>query len=251
MTTVQEIYDFLNQLAPFASQMEWDNSGLVIGGPAQEVRRAVVCLDISSEVPEHVDLIISHHPVIFQARKSFTNPLDPAMALLQRGIAAIAFHTNYDSCPGGVNDILAARLGLQDVELLPNGVRVGTVAPISLQDFAKFVGAKLHCDVVRYRAANDENLIRKVAVCGGAGCSFLPDIYEKADVYLTGDAGHHDFLDAAQNGIALMAAGHYHTEIIAMPPLLERLRAAFPAVEWEMLDCGGETTIISEKEQHQ
>ena len=251
MTTVQDIYGFLNQLAPFASQMEWDNSGLVLGSPAQAVRRAAVCLDISCDVSPEIDLIVSHHPVIFQARKSFTNPLDPAMTLLRQGTAAIAFHTNYDSCPGGVNDILAARLGLQAVEILPNGVRIGTVAPISLQNFAKFVGAELHCDAVRYRAADDANPICRVAVCGGAGCSFLPDIYEKADVYLTGDAGHHDFLDAAQNGIALMAAGHYHTETIAMPPLLERLRAAFPAVEWKLLDCGGETTILSQKEQNQ
>jgi len=250
MTTVRDIFDFLDRLAPFASQMEWDNSGLVLGSYAQEVRRAAVCLDIPHELPHNIDLVISHHPVIFQARKSFTNPLDPAVALLRKGTAAIAFHTNYDICPGGVNDILAAHLGLQDVEPLPCGVRIGTIAPISLQDFAKFVGSKLHCGAVRYRAANDETPIRRIAVCGGAGCSFLPDIYEKADVYLTGDAGHHDFLDAAQNGIALMAAGHYHTEIIAMPPLLERLRAAFPAVAWELLDCGGETTIIPEKEQN-
>ena len=251
MTTVRDIYDWLDRLAPFASQMEWDNAGLVLGSHAQEVRRAAVCLDIPCAVPQNIDLVISHHPVIFQARKRFTNPLDPAMALLRQGTAAIAFHTNYDICTGGVNDILAVRLGLQDVEILPNGVRIGSVAPISLQNYAKFVGAKLRCDVVRYRAASDENLVRRVAVCGGAGCSFLPDIYEKSDVYITGDAGHHDFFDAAQNGITLMAAGHYHTEIIAMPPLLERLRAAFPAVDWRLLDCGGETTMISEKEPNQ
>ena len=251
MTTVRDIYNFLDRLAPFASQMEWDNSGLVLGGPAQEVRRAAVCLDIPCGVPPDIDLIISHHPVIFQARKSFTNLLDPAMALLRQGIAAIAFHTNYDSCPGGVNDILAARLGLQDVEILQNGVRVGSVAPTSIQNYAKFVGSTLHCGVVKYRAADDEASIRRIAVCGGAGCSFLPDLYEKADVYITGDAGHHDFLDAAQNGIALMAAGHYHTETIAVPPLFDRLCAAFPAVEWKLTDCGGETTIISQKEQNQ
>jgi len=239
MTTVRDIYDFLDQLAPFASQAEWDNSGLILGSFMRGVRSAAVCLDIPVELSE-IDLVISHHPVIFQARKSFTNPLDPAVNLLRRDIAAIAFHTNYDHCPGGVNDILATRLGLKDIEALPNGVRIGAIEPASPENYAKVVSCEFNA-VARYRAG--AKMIEKVAVCGGSGCSLLSEVTGKADAFVTGDASHHDFLEAAQNGVSLIAAGHYRTEVIAMPPLLERLRAAFPAVAWEYFDGGCEQTI--------
>jgi len=239
MTTVRDIYDFLDCLAPFSTQAEWDNSGLILGSFTRAVRSAAVCLDIPGELSE-ADLVISHHPVIFQARKRFTNPMDPAVNLLRRDIAAIAFHTNYDACPGGVNDILAARLGLNDIEALPNGVRIGSIEPASPQNYAKFASQALNAGV-RYRAV--ANVIKKVAVCGGSGCSLLSEACGKADAFVTGDAGHHDFLEAALNGVSLIAAGHYRTEIIAMPPLLERLRAAFPAVRWDYLDGGCEQTI--------
>jgi len=242
MTTVRDIYDFLDHWAPFAMQEDWDNSGLILGSFGQRVRRAAVCLDVPAG-PLEADLVISHHPVIFRARKTFTNPLDPAEYLLRRGASAIAFHTNYDVCPGGVNDILAARLGLKEIETLPNGVRIGTTQPASLEEFARFVSQALGCPAVRYRKAGGETLTR-VAVCGGSGCSFLGELFGKADAFITGDADYHDFLEAAWHGLGLVAAGHYHTEIIAVPPLLERLREAFPAVAWELLDCGAEQYII-------
>lgn len=244
MTTVRDVYDFLDRLAPFETQMEWDNSGLVLGGFAREVRRAAVCLDVPADLPD-VDLIVSHHPVIFHPRRQFTNPMDPAVRLLRQDTAAIAFHTNYDTCAGGVNDILAARLGLADVTSLPSGVRIGTVPPTTVQDYAKFIGTALGT-VTRYRAATSHK-IHRIAVCGGAGCSYLPALTGKADVFVTGDAGHHDFLEAAWQGLSLVAAGHYHTEVIAMPPLHERLRGAFPAVAWEYIDEGGEELAFDSK----
>jgi len=240
MITVRDVYDFLDQLAPFDQQMEWDNSGLVLGSFAQEVRRAAVCLDIPGGLPE-VDLIVSHHPVIFHARRQFTNPQEPAARLLRQGISAIAFHTNYDACPGGVNDILAARLCLKDVAILPCGVRIGTAQPTAVQDYAKFISVALGA-VTRYLEETSHK-IHRTAVCGGAGCAHLPEVYGKADAFVTGDAGHHDFLEAAQNGVSLFAAGHWHTEVVAMRPLLERLREAFPSVRWEYLDGGCEQVI--------
>jgi dinuclear metal center YbgI/SA1388 family protein len=252
LTTVGDIYQYLDRFAPFSTQLEWDNAGLLLGSFEQEVRRAVVCLDVgaghvATQTGLPVDLVVSHHPVLFHARKQFTNPREPAMALLRQGCAAIAFHTNYDICPGGMNDSFAARLGLQSVQALPCGARVGLL-PRSMDalHLAEFVSHSLGvCGSrvpVRYCLAG--GTIRRVAVCSGGGCSLLSAIYGLAEAYVTGDAEHHDFLEAAQQGVSLLAAGHYHTEIIGISPLCERLRGAFPQVEWECFESAAHEQLL-------
>jgi dinuclear metal center YbgI/SA1388 family protein len=241
MTSVRDIYDFLDHFAPFASQMEFDNSGLQCGGFACAVERAMVCLDVTPRVVAQAalarcELLVAHHPVLFRARKQLLGS-DPAWLLARHGISCIASHTPLDCCAGGVNDLLAQLLDLGEPALLTPLIRLCTLPePLAAKALADLVSRKLNTPV-RYCGA--EKPIATVAICAGEGCHFLEEAYGRAGAFLTGDAGHHDFLDAAQHGLALLAAGHYETEIPVVPALAERLRAAFPAVAWHIADEHG------------
>jgi len=222
--------------------MEFDNSGLQCGDFDTFVRQGLVCLDVTPEVIAQAarlqcELIVAHHPVLFRARKQLLSH-DPAWLLARHGIACIASHTPLDCCAGGVNDLLAEALDLSEPAPLTPLIRLCSISePLSAKVFAELVSQKLGAPV-RYRDAGAP--IRKIAICGGEGCHFLEEAYGRADAegvpdaFLTGDAGHHDFLDAAQHGLTLLAAGHYETEILIVPALAEKLRAAFPSVIWHI-----------------
>ena len=181
MPTVREIEQALFRLAPKEGAMDWDNVGQLLGDPEAEVRRVLVALDITEAVAdeaiaENCQLIVSHHPVMnckwlpVQTVRQDTPQGHLLLKILRSGLSAICMHTNLDVAPGGVNDALAAALGLEDPGPLgdPEGLcRMGTLAsPMPLQEFAKHVCRALQANGVRY--AGDSGPVRKVAVGGGA-----------------------------------------------------------------------------------
>jgi dinuclear metal center YbgI/SA1388 family protein len=239
MTTVQDIFGFMDAFAPLDTQMGFDNSGLLVGDAAAPVTRVLLALDVTAQVIDQAaelraELILAHHPVIFRARKQLL-PSDPAYLLARRGIACIAWHTPLDAASGGVNDALAAMLGLQGATPLPLPssptpcLRIGSVEPQTAATLAAHVAKELRTSV-RYSDAG--RTIVRVALCGGAGASFLPELYGTTgvDAYITGEAGYHDFVEARQAGLCLLTAGHFETEIPVIPALAERLRAAYPTL---------------------
>ena len=139
MICVKDIYDFLNEIAPFDRQESWDNSGLLVGDSAQQVETLAVALDITPEAvhwaeKEGAQLFVSHHPVIFHAQKQFLAQ-EPAYLLARAGMSAVCAHTCLDVAQGGVNDVLAEKLGLSAVKPVPSGegaplLRIGTVQPM-------------------------------------------------------------------------------------------------------------------------
>ena len=154
MPTVREIEQALFRLAPKEGAMDWDNVGQLLGDPEAEVRRVLVALDITEAVAdeaiaENCQLIVSHHPVMnckwlpVQTVRQDTPQGHLLLKILRSGLSAICMHTNLDVAPGGVNDALAAALGLEDPGPLgdPEGLcRMGTLAsPMPLQEFAKHV----------------------------------------------------------------------------------------------------------------
>ena len=251
MATVIDVYRYLDGLAPFQIQMDFDNAGFLVGRGSQEVTRILVSLDITGEVVEEAaglgaQLIVSHHPVIFHPARSITDA-DPTgrvlLALAERGIAAICAHTNLDAVAGGVNDALAARLGLSEVELLqqdgvaPNGRaygigRVGILSgvPPYAPAFAQQVKEVLGANGVRYVDARRP--VRRVAVGGGACADMLPQVKAMGcDTFVTSDVKYNGFLDARDMGINLIDAGHYPTENVICPVLAGWLEQGFPQVE--------------------
>ncbi|MCC8070134.1 MAG: Nif3-like dinuclear metal center hexameric protein [Ruminococcus sp.] len=248
-TTVQDIYNAIDTVANFSTQERWDNSGLLIGSPTAKVSKVLVSLDITDEVVNEAkdlrcELIVSHHPVIFDPLKTVT-PNDTVYKLIQNGIGAICCHTPLDICVGGINDILYSifktPLGLQD-DISPiedvKGCGLGsgfgricsTNTTLSCEQIALTLKKILHCSVVKY--VPSDKPIHKVAFCSGSGGSMLEDaILLGADVFITGDIKHDRWIYAKDNALALFDCGHFHTENVVVPYLRQLIFASVPNVE--------------------
>ncbi len=231
MAKVKDFYGYLNSIAPFETQEDWDNSGMLVGDMNAEVKKAAVVLDITHEEIKKAkaigaDLIISHHPVIFNPIKSVTKGSVP-YELVASSINALCCHTPLDIADGGTNDSLAELLGIEVTRADDPILRLGTVEPTTAQELAGKIANTLNTKV---RYADAGKTIKKIAICTGAGCSLIEAAGE-IDAFITGDASHHNFLDCVQAGITLIAAGHYETEIIVVPVLVKKLQAQFPDIE--------------------
>lgn len=239
MVTVGDIFAFINSIAPFDTQESWDNSGLLVGDVNRTVEKVAVCLDVTNDTLDKaielgVDLVVSHHPVIWEPLK-FVPTDSPVSKAIRAGVSIISAHTNWDLAEGGVNDVLAKLIGLSDVTRLSEDgelamLRVGELkTAVPAKDFAEIVSSALDTVV---RVALPDKPIKKIAVCGGAGASFLPDLIGKGvDAFVTGDSKHNDFLDAIDYDISLLAAGHYETETMSMPVLMKFLENEFLSIE--------------------
>lgn len=228
--TNQDILQTLDKKVPFSVAEEWDNVGLLIGNPADEVTRVLVALDATPAVVKAAksagaDLIVTHHPVIFEPLKSLDSGSAP-YALAAAGISVISAHTNADKADGGVNDVLAERLGLTDVRVTQDGFcRVGVLpTPTDADTFAKSVAAALNTDV----RVNGGGTVRTVAVCGGSGGDFIATLAGKIDAFVSGEVRHHQWLEANDLGITVVEAGHYATEVPIVDTLYRWLQEAFP-----------------------
>ena len=231
MTKVKDFYGYLNSIAPFETQEDWDNSGMLVGDMNAEVKKAAVVLDITHEEIKKAkaigaDLIISHHPVIFNPIKSVTRGSVP-YELVASSINALCCHTPLDIADGGTNDSLAKLLGIEVTRTEDPILRLGTVEPTTAENLAGKIAKTLNTKV---RYADAGRKIEKIAICTGAGCSLIEAAGE-IDAFITGDASHHNFLDCIQAGITLIAAGHYETEIVVVPVLVKKLQAQFPDIE--------------------
>lgn len=231
MAKVKDFYGYLNSIAPFETQEDWDNSGMLVGDMDAEVKKAAVVLDITHEEIKKAkaigaDLIISHHPVIFNPIKSVTRGSVP-YELVASSINALCCHTPLDIADGGTNDSLAKLLGIEVTRTEDPILRLGTVEPTSAENLAGKIAKTLNTKV---RYADAGRKIEKIAICTGAGCSLIEAAGE-IDAFITGDASHHNFLDCIQAGITLIAAGHYETEIVVVPVLVKKLQAQFPDIE--------------------
>lgn len=231
MAKVKDFYGYLNSIAPFEMQEDWDNSGMLVGDMDAEVKKAAVVLDITHEEIKKAkaigaDLIISHHPVIFNPIKSVTRGSVP-YELVASSINALCCHTPLDIADGGTNDSLAKLLGIEVTRTEDPILRLGTVEPTTAENLAGKIAKTLNTKV---RYADAGRKIEKIAICTGAGCSLIEAAGE-IDAFITGDASHHNFLDCIQAGITLIAAGHYETEIVVVPVLVKKLQAQFPDIE--------------------
>ena len=242
MITVREIESFLYGWAPRELAESWDNVGLLVGDPEAAVERVLVALDITPQVAEEAlergcQLIVAHHPVMncawhpVQTVRADDRQGRTLTALLRGGVAAICMHTNLDAAEGGVNDILAEKLGLTQPEMLTEEKigRIGTLkCEIPLVEFTHSVIELLRCNGLRYVDAGRP--VHRVAVGGGAcGCYIPQAIAAGCDTFVTSDLKYNDFLDT--EGLNLIDAGHFPTENVVCPALRNRLAEAFPAVD--------------------
>lgn len=233
MPRIEEISAVMEQLAPKELAQQWDNVGTLVncGG---EVNSILVSLDITNDVVTEAEsqgcqLIVSHHPVIFHPLRRMMHGEVP-YRLVKKGISAICAHTNLDAANGGVNDVLAAIFGINSpMAFAENLGRVGRLrAPATPRQLADVCTGKFSAHV---RMVDCGRMVNNLAVIGGSGGSFLSDAKAAgADCLITGEAGHHDAIDAAEMGLSLIVAGHFHTEFPVVPVMADRLLKAFPSV---------------------
>lgn len=237
--TVRDIYEYLNSVAQFKTQEDWDNSGIMAGDFDDEVKKILFALDFTPEVVKEAEelgctLIVNHHPALFHPAKSLVSGTNGLYEAVRAGISVIASHTCLDMADGGVNDVLCSALELKNIiKLYPESdnapiMRGGIIDRQSIKGFAEFVSKKLK-GAVRFTGDKD---VEKVALCSGSGCSFLKFAAESGyDTFVTGDASHHDFLDAQMMNINLIAAGHFETENIMMSVLAKKTGDKFKDIE--------------------
>ena len=239
MTTVNDILAFMESIAPTSLKMEWDNVGLLCGRADRKVTKVLVALDPFAHVCKEAkalgaELIVTHHPLIFDPLTAVDENSETGRCVLylcENGIGAVNAHTNLDVAAGGVNDVLAEKLGLTDVQVLEGGLlRMGSVPQQGLTGFLAAVQGALGCNGVRY--ADGNKLVCKVAV-GGGSCADEMDtaIAAGCDTFVTADCKYNHFRDAEFKGLNLIDAGHFATENPVMAVVAAKLRAAFPDIE--------------------
>ena len=238
MNTVREIFEKLCEIAPLPLQLSFDNSGFLLGRADAPVDRALLSLDVTDEVVDEAiekncQLIVSHHPLIWDPLKEISDAdrgREKLLRLIENGIAVVSMHTNLDVAEGGVNDVLIALLGAENEgPFEPDGCgRKGRLdPPVPLQDFLALCKERLHANGLRYCDAGRP--VETIAVFGGAGADALEEAWQcGCDTFVTSDVKYHVFLRAKELGVNLIDADHFCTENPVMSVLLEKLREAFP-----------------------
>ena len=253
MIKVKDISDFIDSIAPYNTKCDWDNCGLLIGDKNKDVKKIGFALDMTREVLDdaianNVDLVVTHHPIIFRPQKNFLKG-NLAYDLAVSGISAISAHTCFDCAEGGVNDVLCEILDIKNAVGIPDEecpvplARIGDIEPMKSVDFAKKVADVLGTTC---RFADGENIISKVAVCGGAGTDDLLFVSAEmgADAIITGEIKHHIFLAAKEMGVTAIQAGHFETENPAVSALMKYINNKFGDVECILLKQSNPTKII-------
>lgn len=251
----KDVIKIIERTYPRDCALEWDNVGLLAGRDDKQVKSIYVALDATDEVIEDAiqrkaDMLVTHHPLIFGGLKQVTNQNfigNRVLKLIQHDISYYAMHTNYDvkemaavSC-----DRLLACGELKKVsepEVLEvtgtdgagqdEGIgKIMDVKEMPLANVCRCVKEAFDLDTVKV-FGNLSQSVGRIAVCPGSGKSVIGISLKKgADVLITGDIGHHEGIDAAAQGLAIVDAGHYGIEHIFTRDMKEYLEKYVPGAE--------------------
>lgn len=247
MTTVKDIYDYLDSVAPFHYQENYDNAGILVGDHNVEVNGVLVSLDTTEAVildakAKQCNVVIAHHPIIFAGLKKidYNHYISKAIiAAIKHDISIIAIHTNLDNVlANGVNQRIAQTINLSQVEILnpkPNpgnqeiigsGVIGYFEKPMEVMACLAMIKSSMKAGVVRHTIPH-RSTVQKVAICGGSGSFLLSTAIAKgADVFITSDFKYHEFFDA-NNQIIIADIGHYESEQYTIDLLVELISKKF------------------------
>ncbi len=257
--TVEHILAAVGAVAPFHLAEDWDNVGLQMGSRRWPVKRVMTALDPTLEVVrETIDrqgnVLVTHHPLIFSPL--MTLDIDGPMgrileALFEHRIAVIAAHTNLDAVHGGVNDVLASLLAMDDMALLQPSERdpscglgrVGRIASrSSLAELAVVIKDRMALPHVRF-AGSPELQVSRVALCSGSGSSLIGAfLASDAEVFITGDVRYHDAREIEAHGRGVVDVGHFESEHIILDVLTNKLTEQMISrgMDVRVEACGGE-----------
>ena len=247
---VKDILNSLNSEAPFSLAETWDNVGLLVGNPEQEVTAVLAGLDPTNKLLDEAialgaNTVITHHPVIFKPLPAI-NTTTPDGRLLEKALTnrinIIGCHTNFDNAIDGVSSILARKLGLENLSpLIPSGEggtglgRIGTFpAPMSFSDFLAKVLDVLGLEYVKV-AGRLPDTITTLAVCGGSGSEFAEQArFRGAEVYLSAEIKHNIAIWAGEIDFCIIDGTHYATEKPAVAALVDKLEQTNLRERWNI-----------------
>jgi len=262
MVCCKDICEFLDILYPVSLSEDWDNCGLLIGRKSRDVKKILLCLDVGTEtVQEAIDrkcqMIISHHPLIFKGLKRICDDnyiQNIVQDIIRNDICVYAAHTNMDKAQGGLNDIMAAILTLNDINILGmSGAekqlctceyasgRYGIIEnEMYMFEFVNMLKTLFDSDKIRF-TGDEYRKIRRIALCTGSFDGNLVNVLSyKPDVFITGEMKYHDVLDMTRAGTDVVLLGHYESESIYKEYLKDILNNKFTTVE----------TLISKAERN-
>lgn len=239
----RELITLLEKEVPLEAAESWDNPGFLVGDKDQEVHKILVALDITNDVVDYaieqnVDFILAHHPVLFSKISRCTSDdflQNKLLKLIRHGICAYGMHTCYDVCRMG--DRMVEKLDLDEVtgpvedsmcsHEKAQGKGIGITAKIkeniTVGEYAKKVKEAFSLDSVMVFGDPDTK-ISKIAIVPGSGRSMISTAKQTgADVFLTGDIGHHEGLDAIDMGMCVIDAGHYGLEQVFIDDMKDLL----------------------------
>ena len=237
----KEIIKVIEDFAPLSIQESWDNCGLCIGSPEDEVSSVLIGLDCTVELVDEAircgaDMIVTHHPLIFSGLKKIS-PEDMVGAAVikavRAGICIYAAHTSADKVIAGVSGAMAARLGLTDIEILDEdgeGTGLGAVgnlpAPVTAQEAVSLVKERFSLRMIR-TSAPIQGPVSRIAMCGGSGGSLIKAARKAgAQLYISGDISYHNFF--TPDDFMIMDIGHYESEIEIVDILFSLIKKNFP-----------------------
>ena len=238
----KEIIEILEKKYPKDNAEPWDNVGVLVGDPSIDVKKVMLTLDVTENVVNEaiknkIDMIISHHPMIFDAIKTIN--IDDSIGrkiikLIKNNMLLYAMHTNLDASKDGLNDYILKLLGIKKSEILDENkdrkdVGIGRYyeleSPMSIGDYTKIIKKKLKIENVRVITEDITKKIQKIAIVNGAGMSYWKMAYDKGiDLFVTGDVRHHDGLDALELGLNIIDVTHYDGEKMFSEILIKILK---------------------------
>lgn len=248
MATLSQVTAALEALAPLRLAADWDSVGLLVSPRREAIDRVITCLTLTETVAaeavrERADLVVAHHPLPFRPVGRLTTDGHVGRVLLGLvggGAGVWSPHTAWDSAAGGINDQLAAILGLEhvspitpDAELPLAGFgRAGTApAGATVGDLARRAARALAAGPVQLVGDPLRAAGRVGIVCGSGGDTIPEVVRGGCETLLTGEIKLHQAVEAAAAGLAVIAVGHHASEQFAMQVLAERLAAAVPGLE--------------------
>lgn len=238
----EDLIEIIEKIAPKYLQESWDNSGVQIATGKYEIEKVLTSLELTDEIVEEaiaedVDMIITHHPLIFGGIKSIdfrdvTGSL--IIKLMKAGISVYSSHTPFDKIEGGNNDYLAELIGLRDISGFTDGDEIDMIGrigilpqPMTLASMVDLLADELNADTEQIRfVGNPNQIITTVGLCTGAGADLLElAISNGCQLFITGDLKYHDAQNAKAKGICVIDAGHYGTEKSFAENFADKLRA--------------------------
>lgn len=258
MVNLTDITEKLEKSYPLCYACSWDNVGLLVGNRDKKVSKVLVALDFDIEVAKEAkelgaELILTHHPIMFSPVNKITSDTPVGRALLfliENGIALYAAHTNLDCAPGGINDFLVKLYGFKNMKHTDiesdKQFGLGRISeletPVTLKELASLIAEKLGLSYINY-IGRDDAVIKTAFTCSGSGGSLI-SADKGADVFITGDIKYSGAREFHEQGLNVIYAGHYETEIFTA----ELFEKTLSGLDVEIIRSRRNTNIVKTQE---